>query len=110
MKQEDKVLIYEKNDVLFIFNFHPEKSFEGYFVPTGAEGDYEVLFSSDDVVFDGFGRVDLNYVYQARKNKEKQIGFQCYLPNRTAIVLKRKKTVKKVNVKLLKKIRVARHT
>jgi len=35
MHEDDKVLIYTKGDYVFIFNFHPEKSFDGYFVPVG---------------------------------------------------------------------------
>ena len=90
MHQEDKILIYEKEDIVFVFNFHPEKSFEGYFVPVTKEGEYEVILSSDDGVFGGHDRVDKNYIYTAKKTPGDWVGFSCYLPSRSAFVLKRK--------------------
>ncbi|MGN0431306.1 MAG: alpha-amylase family glycosyl hydrolase [Lachnospiraceae bacterium] len=90
MHQEDKILIYSKGDVVFAFNFHPTKSFDGYFVPVGEPGDYEVILSSDDSAFGGFNRVDTSYVYHAYTTPDSWNGFQCYLPNRSAIVFKKK--------------------
>ncbi len=87
--QDDKVLIYTKDDTVFIFNFHPTKSFDGYFVPVGKEGKYEVVLSSDDGQFGGFSRVDTTVRYETFNTAENLTGFKCYLPNRTAIVLKK---------------------
>ena len=87
--QDDKVLIYTKGDTVFIFNFHPTKSFDGYFVPVGKEGKYEVVLSSDDGRFGGFSRVDTTVRYETFNTAENLTGFKCYLPNRTAIVLKK---------------------
>ncbi|MBQ7035015.1 MAG: alpha amylase C-terminal domain-containing protein [Clostridia bacterium] len=84
--QEDKVLIYSKGDTVFAFNFHPHRSFEGYFIPTGAEGTYQVALSTDDPAFGGFGRADGQARYAAEKTPDGRIGFQCYLPSRSAIV------------------------
>ncbi len=85
----DKVLIYTKGNVAFAFNFHPTQSFGGYLIPVKEEGDYEVVLSSDDGTFGGFGRVDTTYRYTATKQVDGRIGFQCYLPSRAAIVLKK---------------------
>ena len=90
MHQEDKILIYEKENIVFVFNFHPEKSFEGYFVPVKEDGEYEVILSSDDGIFGGHDRVDKSYVYEAKKTPADWVGFSCYLPSRSAFVLKRK--------------------
>ncbi len=89
MHQDDKILIYTKGDLVFIFNFHPEKSFNGYFVPVGKRGTYSVVLSSDDEVFGGFNRIDTSYKYKAFTTPAKWIGFPCYLPSRSAIVLKK---------------------
>ncbi len=89
MHQDDKILIYTKGDTVFIFNFHPTKSFEGYFVPVGQEGTYKVILSSDDAAFGGFDRVDTTQTYQTFKTPIDWVGFPCYLPSRSAIVLKR---------------------
>ncbi len=90
MHQEDKVLIYTKGNTVFAFNFHPEKSFEGYFIPVGKAGTYEVVLSTDDPTFGGFSRVDSQVRYKTVTTPAGWIGFQCYLPSRSAIVLKKK--------------------
>ncbi|MBE6798251.1 MAG: 1,4-alpha-glucan-branching enzyme [Ruminococcaceae bacterium] len=90
MHQDDKILIYSKGDYVFAFNFHPWKSFDGYFVPTGEEGEYSVVLSSDDGIFGGHSRVDTAVKYKAETTPADWKGFNCYLPNRTAIVFKKK--------------------
>lgn len=87
--QEDKILIYTKGDAVFVFNFHPTRSFEGYFVPVGQAGRYRVILSSDEEEFGGFARVDTTVKYKALATPEGRIGFPCYLPCRTAIVFKK---------------------
>ena len=89
LHQDDKIIMYNKGDVIFVFNFHPTKSFEGYFVPVATEGKYQVVLSSDDGTFGGQGRVDKEYVYETVRTPDDWIGFQCYLPNRSAFVLKK---------------------
>lgn len=89
MHQDDKILIYTKGDFVFAFNFHPTKSFDGYFVPVGETGNYKTVLSSDDGKFGGFHRVDTAYEYEATTTPADWIGFQCYLPSRSAIVFKK---------------------
>ena len=89
LHQDDKIIIYTKGDTVFAFNFHPTKSFDGYFIPVGSEGTYEVVLSSDDGEFGGFSRVDSKARYEAVKTPANWRGFNCYLPNRTAIVFKK---------------------
>jgi len=89
LHQDDKIIMYNKGDVIFVFNFHPTKSFEGYFVPVVTEGKYRVVLSSDDGTFGGQDRVDKEYVYSTVRTPDDWVGFQCYLPNRSAFVLKK---------------------
>jgi 1,4-alpha-glucan branching enzyme len=89
MHQDDKILIYTKGDLVFIFNFHPTKSFEKYFIPVGKKGKYKVILSSDDGLFGGFSRVDTQITYQTFTTPDNWNGFHCYIPNRSALVLKR---------------------
>ena len=86
----DKVLVYKKGGAYFAFNFHPNNSYDGYFVEMPQTGDYQVILSTDDHRFGGQARV-YHQVYTAKKNANGKIGFQMYLPNRTAIVLKKVK-------------------
>ncbi len=87
----DKVLIYTKKKLAFAFNFHPEKSFENYFVPVEEAGVYTAILSTDDPEFGGFDRIDKEYRYVAEKTADGRLGFFCYLPSRTAIVFKKAK-------------------
>ncbi len=89
MHQDDKIIIYSKSNTVFAFNFHPTKSFEGYFVPTGSKGIYQAVLSSDDGIFGGQDRIDKSYKYKTETNPDGLEGFYCYLPSRTAAVFKK---------------------
>lgn len=56
--QVDKVVVFERGNLLFVFNFHPTKSFTDYRVGTDWGGEYQVILSSDDKEFGGHGRID----------------------------------------------------
>ena len=86
--QQEKTLIYGKGNVVFAFNFHPTQSFDGYFIPVQEEGTYAVILSTDDEQFGGPNRIDTDYRYQTIKING-QTGFKCYLPSRSALVLKK---------------------
>ena len=84
----DHVMAYQKGNAVFIFNFDPTCSFEGYFVPMSEEGEYQVIQSSDDFCYGGHGRV-AHQSYHATVQPDGRTGLQIYLPNRTVIVLKK---------------------
>ena len=90
LNNTDKTLVYKKGGAVFAFNFHPVNAYDGYFVTMPEAGEYEILFSTDDYRFGGQGRV-AHQTYTATKQADGKYGFQIYLPNRTAIVLKKKK-------------------
>ena len=56
----DKVVVFERAGLLFIFNFHPTQSFADYRVGIEEAGEYRVVLSSDEKRFGGFDRIDLN--------------------------------------------------
>lgn len=87
--QDDKIMEYTKGKLAFAFNFHPEKSFDGYFVRVEDEGKYRVVLSTDDAAFGGHERIDKEYIYEAKQTPNGWTGFQCYLPNRCGIVFKK---------------------
>ncbi len=91
LHQEDKIIIYTKGDTVFIFNFNPTKSFDGYFIPVSQQGTYKVILSTDDGKFGGFSRVNTSQKYKTTVTPAGWIGFPCYLPSRSAIVLKKYK-------------------
>ncbi|KAG8450327.1 hypothetical protein GDO86_002831 [Hymenochirus boettgeri] len=44
--EDDKIISFERGNLLFIFNFHPYKSFTGYRVGVDTPGKYPFLFQS----------------------------------------------------------------
>ena len=82
----DQVLAYERNGLLFLFNFAPESAYENYPIPVSRGEDYRVLFSSDDEKYGGFGRVAHDRK-SAFSPEQKGDAIHVYLPPRTAIVL-----------------------
>lgn len=59
----DKVIVFERAGLLFIFNFHPTNSFTDYRVGVEEPGEYRVMLSSDESRFGGFNNIDLGSKY-----------------------------------------------
>ncbi|XP_010556050.1 PREDICTED: 1,4-alpha-glucan-branching enzyme 1, chloroplastic/amyloplastic-like isoform X2 [Tarenaya hassleriana] len=55
--EDDKVIVFERGDLVFVFNFHPEITYEGYKVGCDLPGKYKVALDSDAWEFGGRGRV-----------------------------------------------------
>ncbi|XP_021754453.1 1,4-alpha-glucan-branching enzyme 1, chloroplastic/amyloplastic-like [Chenopodium quinoa] len=55
--EEDKVIVFERGDLVFVFNFHPENTYEGYKIGCDLPGKYRVALDSDALDFGGRGRV-----------------------------------------------------
>ncbi len=90
MHHSDKILSFQKGNLVFVFNFHPTKSYEGYELPIPKSGRYKVVLSTDSPTFGGDDRVDEHYVYSSRSQPDGRTGFRCYLPCRSAIVFQKK--------------------
>ena len=88
LNNNDKVMCYKKGGAVFAFNLHPNRSYDGYFLPMPTEGDYKVVMSTDDYCFGGFGNIHHN-TYTATKQSDGRIGFRVYLPSRTAVVFRK---------------------
>jgi 1,4-alpha-glucan branching enzyme len=56
----DKVVVYERAGLLFVFNFHPTKSFTDYRVGVDDAGKYGIVLSSDERKFGGFDNIALD--------------------------------------------------
>ena len=88
--EADQILIYQRGDCVFIFNFHPTFSQNALFVPVYWKGDCKVVLSTDEKRFGGYGNVDMNTIYHTWQHDEGLgDGFTIYVPARTAIVLQR---------------------
>lgn len=51
------MIVYERAGLLFIFNFHPQKSFTDYRVGVDVPGEYTIILSSDEKGYGGFENV-----------------------------------------------------
>ena len=86
--QTDKVLVFERAGLLWIFNFHPTNSYTDYRVGVEEPGVYRIIIDSDSKEYGGFGRnaagtrfFTTDMPWNGRRNF-----VQVYLPNRTALV------------------------
>ncbi|MDR1675479.1 MAG: alpha amylase C-terminal domain-containing protein [Tannerella sp.] len=88
----DQVLACRRGDWVFVFNFHPLRSYTGYGILTPA-GMYRVMLNTDDPRFGGYGLTDDSVEHLTRYDPlhagEKKEWLELYLPARTAVVLKR---------------------
>ncbi|MDO4546841.1 MAG: alpha-amylase family glycosyl hydrolase [Clostridia bacterium] len=89
--QERKIIAYSKGGLVYLFNFHPNTSQAEFFLPTHTvgEGEYKVVFDTDEERFGGQGRISHDMVYRTAYRDGKGVGFNVYTPCRTAMVLKR---------------------
>jgi 1,4-alpha-glucan branching enzyme len=84
----DKVVVFERAGLLWIFNFHPTQSFTDYRVGVEQAGTYRVVLNTDSKEFGGFERVDTStrfFTTPSEWNGRKNYT-QVYIPTRTALV------------------------
>ena len=82
----DKVLSFVRDGKLFVFNFNPEKSFEGYRLPVARAGSYRVLLSSDELANGGFGSIVKSDIKHEAYEVDGRWYVDLYLPARTSVV------------------------
>ncbi|KAK3285361.1 1,4-alpha-glucan-branching enzyme [Cymbomonas tetramitiformis] len=61
--EEDKVIVFERGDLVFVFNFHPCNTYEEYKIGVRDGGRYKVCLDSDAYEFAGEGRVPHDWAY-----------------------------------------------
>ena len=89
--EEKKILIFTRKSSIFAFNFNPVGSFADYGFSAPA-GTYELVLSTDDAEFDGFGRLKKGETHvstgQPSPNGNPAFGdsLYLYLPARCAMV------------------------
>ncbi|KAI1495847.1 glycoside hydrolase superfamily [Biscogniauxia marginata] len=87
--ESDKTIVFERGGCVFVFNFHPTKSYADYRIGIEVPGSYKIVLDSDSKENGGFGRVDPStrffttpLEWNGRKNWT-----HIYIPCRTALVL-----------------------
>ena len=58
--------MFERGDAVFVFNWHPYKSYSDYRVGCLKSGKYKIVLNSDSPVFGGYGNVkdDVEFIAQ----------------------------------------------
>jgi len=89
--EDDKVIVFDRADLVFVFNFHPVKSFPDYKIGVKNPGTYKVVLCSDDKDFGGENRVDtsVQHFTVAESFSNYSNSMMIYIPCRTAIVFAR---------------------
>lgn len=88
----DQILAYARGSLLFVFNFSPVRSYEGYgfMVPEGA---YEVVMNTDAKQYGGNGLADDSVRHLTNFDpllkRDGKGWLKLYLPARSAVVLRR---------------------
>jgi 1,4-alpha-glucan branching enzyme len=98
---EDKVIIFKRKDLIFAFNFHPNHSYTDYRFEA-SPGKYQIILDGDAPKYGGHGRLSSSQVHFTVVDvSEKQSRHQLslYLPSRSAFVLCKTATVKRVKTR-----------
>jgi 1,4-alpha-glucan branching enzyme len=87
----DQVLVFKRGDLVFVFNFNPDKSFKDYAFRTDP-GKYSILLNTDSIKFGGNGLVDEEMVYYTSSADNRILHnnyLKLYIPSRTGMVFSR---------------------
>ena len=91
-KDDDQVLAYMRGNLLFVFNFSPDKSYVDYGL-LAPEGKYTVVLDSDSPDYGGNGMIDDHVPHLTQHDnlyaKDKKGWVKLYIPARCALVLKK---------------------
>ncbi|MBP2641109.1 MAG: glgB1 [Firmicutes bacterium] len=91
--QNRKIIAFRKKDYVFIFNFHPTNSYDGFELPVHETASFQVVLDTDEERFGGHNRISHNTIYEAGhlSGFSDFSGILIYVPSRTAMVLKKVK-------------------
>ena len=86
--EENNIIAFERAQLLYVFNFHPNNSPFDYSIQVPMLGEYKLIFNSDASYFGGFDRIKGQVKYLARiENGMPKM--KIYSPNRSAQVYQR---------------------
>jgi 1,4-alpha-glucan branching enzyme len=87
--QGDKVIVFERGGLVFVFNFHPSGSFPDYKIGVDVPGKYKMVLDSDSAEYGGVNRLDHNteFFTSTEGFAGRRNSLMVYIPCRTAFVL-----------------------
>ncbi|QPG73078.1 alpha-1,4-glucan branching enzyme [Brettanomyces nanus] len=96
----DKMIVLERNNKLFIFNFHPTNSYTDYRIGVEKAGAYRIILNSDRAEFGGHDRIDeqkSEFFTTAFSWNNRSNYIQVYIPSRVALILALEEEIKENN-------------
>jgi 1,4-alpha-glucan branching enzyme len=86
--ESDKVIVFERAGLVFIFNFHTNRSFSDYRIGIEVPGTYKLVLNSDSASVGGHNRIneDTHFSTTAMEWNGRKNWAHVYIPCRTAIV------------------------
>lgn len=85
MDPTNKVVIFKRGELIFLFNFNTNSSIFDYKFRAPEMGKYELVLNSDHKKYGGFHRIDERLDYYTDQHQMLAV----YLTNRTALVLRK---------------------
>ncbi|CAL8082225.1 unnamed protein product [Orchesella dallaii] len=87
--EADKVIVFERGGLVFVFNFHPTQSFPDYKIGVEVPGKYKIALDSDSNEFGGFNRLDRNIEFFTSPDgfANRRNSLMVYIPSRASFVL-----------------------
>jgi 1,4-alpha-glucan branching enzyme len=88
INEGDRLMVYERYNYIFVFNFNNTQSYTDYEIPVNRAGKFSVILDSDRAEFGGFDRLypQTEYFSYERDGTHK---LKIYCPNRTALVFEK---------------------
>ena len=89
LHEDDKIIAFERNNMVFIFNFHPVESFADYMIEA-SPGKYVMIMNTDENKFGGHNRLNddqIHFTLIDSGNDYNKNVLSLYIPSRSGIVL-----------------------
>ncbi len=86
MDEGTHILAFMRAERVFVFNFHPERSYTDYWI-SAAPGAYRIVLDTDRNPYGGMERQDPLLVHHTLTDRIHRHFLSLYLPSRTAVVL-----------------------
>lgn len=88
MDETNQTIIFERQNLIFMFNFHHSNAIPDYRFRIPQKGEYKIILNSDSSRYGGFNRVDDVMTYPTVTLFGEHF-LSTYLPNRTCLVLQK---------------------
>ncbi|MEO0899906.1 MAG: alpha amylase C-terminal domain-containing protein [Bacteroidota bacterium] len=85
----NKVIAFERANLIFVFNFHPTQSVMDYKFYVPEKGTYELILNSDKPELGGFDRLDESTPFHTKEDEHGTSWLSIYCINRAVQVFKR---------------------